>query len=486
MGAVQSVTNRSTLNVILLVLDSVRADHLSVYGYCRKTSPKIDDIAKEGVIFDNAFSAAPWTVPSHASIFTGKYPSHHKCGLKNMRLGRANITLAEILRRNGYHTMAITACPLLRPEYGIGRGFDDFISTSDLSIDQLLRKAPKEVVRILIFGPDKFTFQNNNLIQKLLKKSHSNRKPFFLFVNYFNCHTPYDPPKPFKEKFCGCTHKPRAYITEFILKKVFGRTSEKISNSKIDIQKVRYIASGQGGFSFMAGRLKISAEEWEIVKSWYDGEITYLDYHIGELIKFLKQEDLFDNTLLIITSDHGENFGEHGLASHGYCLYDTVLHIPLIMTCPSVIPKKRRISKLVSTIDILPTVLRILNIRKTQSYIQGVSLYPFQTRKFHSFICAEFEQGHTKMGDQTESGLKCIRSEFWKYIISSKQEEELYNLQNDHFEERNVVDKYPSKAEFLRKEMENIIDISYFGPKKPLTKEENQQMVKRLKALGYV
>lgn len=482
------MTNRPRLNVVLLVLDSVRADHLSAYGYHKNTSPNISDIAKEGVIFENTFSAAPWTVPSHASIFTGKYPSYHKCVLRNLQLGKQNTTLAEILRRNRYRTMAITACPLLRPEYGIGRGFDDFINMGDLSIDKLLRKAPKEVVRTLISGPDKFTFLNNETVKKLLNKNSKSGKPFFLFVNYFNCHAPYNPPKPFKRKFCDRLDESRLYIWELILNRTVG-AREKDSNSKVNKRKIRFLANGSGGYSFMAGRIKVSEEEWRIVRSLYDGEIAYLDYRIGELVNFLRKEELFDETLLIITSDHGENFGEHGFASHGYCLYDTLIRVPLIITCPSLIQSKRRISSLVSTIDIFPTVIRALGLMKTPSDIQGVSLYPFGKQKFHRFVCAEFEKGHTRIGVSMEKGLKCIRTKSHKYIVSSNQEEELYNLQNDPFEKRNLINECPDKARLLRTELERIMDISYFGPEESIymeDKHEQEQLIRRLKQLGYI
>lgn len=490
------LAKKSKTNVVLLVLDSMRFDHLSVYNYNRRTSPNLDWIGKKGAVFENAFSAAPWTIPSHASIFTGKYPSSHKCVWGSMRLGNANATLTEILKMNGYRTIGVSACPLLEPDYGVGKGFDFFLNTGvlDYSTAELIRHSLKpgrmrDVFRRLASGPDQQTSFNNVLIKNLLKKESGKKRPFFLFANYFNCHAPYDPPRPFKEVFSK-PHLTRSdvYIKELILNKIAGRTSERVSNVFVDIHKLRHISSGAGGFDFIRGELEITKEEWEIIRSWYDGEIAYLDFHIGQLVKFLEEEDLFDNTILVITSDHGEIFGEHGLASHAYCLYDVVLHVPLIVTCPSLISEKDRVDDLVSTIDVFPSITHMLHIKDIKPSFQGRSLFPLENQVSRNFICAEFERGHkrqARLRRGNERGLKCIRSKSWKYIFSSDKEEELYNLESDPLEETNLKDKYRSRANSLRKKMSKIIDVLDFGPEADFARDDDRQLLKRLEALGY-
>ena len=487
-------------NIILVVMDTVRADHLSCYSHHQKTTPNIDSVAKHGVLYENAFSVAPWTPPSHASIFTGKYPSYHRTLGKNLHLGRENVTLAEILRRCGYVTMGISACPFLRPEEGFNKGFHEYFDMYKMPTSPsftFAKQSLRAAIRKMIFGPDRYVYQTNDMIKNLLKANRLRKRPFFLFVNYFNCHTPYDPPRPFKKRFCNSYDESALYLIDFILKRIFRKTTEKIHDKDLDIQRILYIAGGKASFSFIAKEFQISKKEWEVVKSWYDGEIAYLDYRIGELINFLCDEGIFDDTFLIITSDHGENLGQHDLPDHTFCLYDSVLHVPLIMTYPSVIPEKRTISNLVSTIDIFPTILTMLDLKNIGDNIQGKSLYPFEEQNIHNFVCAEYGGYLSRLERlenvfvnypkirKIEKGLKSIRTESYKYILSSDQKEELYNVQDDPFEEVNIARGYPDKARFLRKQLENTVDISYFGAKE-FPAEKERQILDRLKALGYV
>ena len=286
---------------------------------------------------------------------------------------------------------------------------------------------------------------------------------------------------------------------EWISNKILGHTGEKICNGGLDIRKLNRIASDDGQYSFMAKELQVSEEEWEVVKSWYDGEISYLDHRMGELINFLDDKGTFDNTLLIITSDHGEYFGEHDLATHQFCLYDSLLHVPLIMVCPDAIPKGRRILNLVSTVDIFPTILDILNIEGYRNNIQGRSLFPFKDQKIHDFICAECGESVTNIPTDWvafqrlrpklkahDKGSKCLRTQSYKYIISSDKKEELYNIEKNPFEEVNIAGEHPEKVEYYRNQLENAVDISFFGPKELPRDKEKEEMVKRLKALGYI
>ena len=495
-------------NVILIVMDTVRADHLSCYGYPRETTPNIDRIARSGVLYENAFSAAPWTPPSHASIFTGKYPSHHKTLGKEVKLDKGNVSLPQILSQRGYRTIGITCCKLLGLGSGFEKGFQEFFepespflsrfksSRRDFKLDRLHLK---DYVRTLIYGPDRGTYQATDAIKRFLKRRHKIRKPFFMFINYFNCHTPYDPPRPFKKRFCNCSDQSRFYTKELLLNRVLGRTTEKISDHNLNVRKLRWVASGEGALFFVMKELSVSQEEWEVVKSWYDGEIAYLDHQIGNLLEFLRDEDMFDNTLLIITSDHGENFGDHGLAVHPLCVYDSLLHVPLIVSYPDLIPEGKRIANLVSTVDIFPTVMDVSNI-KFENGLQGKSLYPFENRKIHDFICAEYgglfmrglggwkgkrPSGFKNKLEVIDKGRKCIRTMNYKYTLTNGKEE-LYNVRDDPSELANIVTEYSKMAKSLRKQLEKTVDISYFGPAEfPQANEKDREMLKRLKALGY-
>jgi len=485
-------------NIILIVMDTVRADHLSCYGHHRRTTPNIDDLARHGVLYENAFTAAPWTPPSHASIFTGKYPSHHRTIGKDVRLKKENTSLAEILSRNGYSTLGVTCCQLLGLESGFERGFEKFIELKPPSLLSFMfdRLYCKDYIRHLIYGPDGNTYRATESVKTHLKRRGKKRQPFFLFINYFNSHTPYDPPRPFKKMFYNGFHEPRIHLKEVLLNKI-QRTGDKISDDEVDIRRLRWIASGGGGFAFAAKKASISEKEWEIVKSWYDGEIAYLDYQFGTLLDFLHDESIFENTLFIITSDHGESFGEHGLAVHPLCLYESVLHVPLIVSHPHLASGGKPISSLVSTIDIFPTITNLLDL-KFDKEIQGRSLYPFEERKIHDYVCAEYGGLHTRgfrgmkswniaskikhILGEVDKGSKCIRTLTHKYILSLEKEE-LYNIKDDPLEERDILNEDRETADSLRGELERTVDTSYYGPEKF---REKQKMLDRLKALGYL
>lgn len=485
-------------NIILIVMDTVRADHLSSYGYHRQTTTNLDRMARHGVLYENAFTAAPWTPPSHASIFTGKYPSHHKTIGKDVRLKKENTPLAEILSRNGYYSIGVTCCQLLGLGSGFEKGFHKFIelkppSLSSFKLDKL---SYKDRIRTLIYGPDEGVYQATESIKSFLKRNYTKKHPFFLFINYFNPHTPYDPPRPFKKRFYRGFDESRFYLTEVLLNKI-QRTAERVSDNDLDIRKLRWIASGGGGFAFAAKKTSVSEKEWEVVKSWYDGEIAYLDYHLGNLVDFLHEKDIFDDTFFIITSDHGENFGEHGLAVHPLCLYDSLLRVPLIMSHPDLTPKGKTVTNLVSTVDIFPTIMDMLDIKFDEN-IQGKSMHPFEDREIHSFICAEYGGLHTRGFKGLESwkiaskikdilgeidrGGKCIRTPTYKYILSL-QKEELYNIRDDPFEQEDISRDSLEIVDSLRRRLEKTVDISYFGPEEF---RERQEMLDRLKALGYI
>lgn len=486
-------------NVILIVMDTVRVDHLSCYGYARQTTPNIDRIARNGVVYENAFTAAPWTPPSHASIFTGKYPSHHKTIGKDVRFKEGSTSLAEVLSGNGYKTMGTVYCEILGLRSGFERGFHEYVEVRPPSVSRALFS--RELVRTLIYGQDKGTYNTTEIAKKFCKRNHMKKEPFFLFINYFNAHTPYDPPRPFKKRFCNDLRQPRFYAEELLLNKITRGTAERIATRDLNIRKLRWIASGGGGFTFAAKQTSISEAEWEVVRSWYDGEIAYLDHMFGDLINYLEKKGILDNTIFIITSDHGENFGEHGLAVHPLCVYDSLLHIPLIISHPKLVPKGRRISSLVSTVDILPTLTEMLGIKFNEP-IQGKSLYPVEDREVHDFICAEYGGLHTRgfQGlkawkidsrvrnalEQVDRGCKCIRTLDYKYILSH-QKEELYNIRNDRLEQVNLVTKHPETVKTLRRQLEKNVDVSYFGPEEfPQADETDKEMIKRLKALGYI
>ncbi len=504
VGAISLPRSRgkSTPNVVLIVMDTARASHLSCYGYHRQTTPNIDMIAERGVLYENAFAAASWTPPSHASIFTGKYPSNHKTIGRNVCLDKGNTTIAKVLAQNGYETLGLTTCQILGPGSGFEEGFKTYMELRESSFSNITRLKAlgfKDTLRKMLYGPDKDTFLATEILKGFAHKMRSEKKPFFVFVNYFACHTPYDPPWPFKKRYCPNFNEPRFYMNEILLRRV-NRNAENISDHDLDIQKLRWLADGGGGLSFAAKEVTVSDKEWDVVKSWYDGEIAYLDYQIGQLISELQELDLFNNTIFIVTADHGENFGDHGFAVHPLCLYDSLLKVPLIISWPDHVTHGMRISNVVSLIDIFPTVVDAANVADLSEGIDGRTLLPFERRDVHEFVCAEYGTLHSRgFGRlqawnirprtrekllQIDKGCKSIRSSTHKYILWSDKEE-LFDIRKDPFEEVDIVKDRPDVAKEMKAQLEKTINVSYYGPEDfPAQKEK--QIVDRLRALGYV
>ncbi len=492
---------RRNPNVVLIVMDTVRADHLSCYGYRRHTTPNIDAVAKQGVVYENAFSAAPWTPPSHASIFTGKYPSNHKTIGRNVCLDKSNNTIAKTLATHGYETLGLTSCQILGPGSGFEDGFKTYIELKESSWSNIARLKAlgfKDTVRKMINGPDKDTFLATEILKRFVGKMHSENRPFFFFVNYFACHTPYDPPWPFKKRYCPGFSESRFYVKEVLLRRV-NRNPEKLSDPRLSIEKLKWLASGGGGFSYAAKEVAVSDREWDVVKSWYDGEIAYLDHQMRPLITTMQELDIFDNTLLIITADHGENFGDHGYAVHPLCLYDSLLRVPLIVSWPNQVDRGTKIPNVVSLIDVFPTVADAANAGFSKD-IDGRSLLPFERRDVHESVCAEYGTLHSKgfeglqawnIGPRTrerlllvDKGCKSIRSSEYKYILWSDKEE-LYDIRKDPSEELDISKDKPDIAKKMRAQLEKTINVSYYGPDDFPAKKE-KQIVDRLRALGYV
>jgi len=466
-------------NVFLAVMDAVRPDHLSCYGYPRKTTPNIDIMAQEAVVFENAFSAASWTAPSHASIFTGMYPSQHGVLGKNLYLNEEIPTIAEIFSSKGYETLGICLNLWVSPKTGLDRGFNRFVS--GIRNGYTARFAPRLSLNWIIFCLETdIRFMAHNwshaanvfqVIKRWILNSQKRNKPFFIFVNYFDAHTPYRPPQPFKKKF------------------------EKVGNYNIDLEKIIDVFNSRHGYPYIAKETEVSEEEWDLLKSWYDGSIAYIDFFLGTLFDYLKDRELYNDTFIVVTSDHGENFGEHQLANHVFCLYDTLLHVPLIIRHPELTSGGKRISSIVSTVDIFPTLLGILKM-KSNSKVSGVNFIPFENKNYHKYVFAEngppvadilalkrlSPNVEPSICSKYDKNLKCIRSDDFKYIIASDEKEELYNLEKDPDENKNIIAEFPEKA----KELKSILTAKLEArPIKKRIPTFDDEMKKRLQELGY-
>lgn len=248
---------RKVRNVVVISIDTCRADYLSCYGFKRRTTPNIDALAREGVLFKSALSPVSMTLPAHSSMMTGTYPPTHGVHLNNgERLDDSNITLAEILKAAGYHTAAFISGFTLDSRFGMNQGFDTYECNFSKKVEGHLSERTGEEV-------------NQSALPWLGEHSTT---PFFLFLHYFDAHAPYEPRLPYSVDYAD---------------------------------------------------------------DLYSGEIAYVDFCIGQVVDRLRALGLYDNTLLIITSDHGESLGDHGEETHTYFAYNSTLHVPLVVHMPS-------------------------------------------------------------------------------------------------------------------------------------------------------
>jgi arylsulfatase A-like enzyme len=311
-------------NVLLLILDTVRADDMGLYGYARNTSPEIERVAATGVTFDHAIVSAPWTLPSHASMFTGLAP--HKLSTDFDRpLDGVPPTLAEVLRRRGYTTGGFVANPTYAARAtGLNRGFATY-RDHEITINALIDNAfwPRRAVLAIrdALGRRGRLVRRTaaEVNREVLDWMPADGRPFFAFLNYFDAHEPYETHPPFDRLFSK--HPPKYWLL----------TGWQRNKSRADLQEIR---------------------------NAYDSNIAYIDHHIGELLRALDRRGLLKNTIVVITSDHGEQFGEHGgIMSHANSLYLPLLHVPLVISYPPRLPVARRIAQPVSLQNIAATVL---------------------------------------------------------------------------------------------------------------------------------
>jgi len=418
-------------NIILITLDTTRADRLGCYGYRRQTSPNIDKLAEESVLYTRAIAPSSWTLPSHASLFTGKFTSSHGArydpdgpllltnairGPKSWDAYRARglaqneVTLAEVLKETGYTTAAVVGGPWMKRVFGLNKGFDYY---NDSQISTVNGRLANQVTASAL---------------NWLKRTRE--KEFFLFLNYFDPHGPYNPPEGFALRFLP-----------------------KNTN--------------------FAGRKPILAE----TNALYDAEILYMDHYIGQLLQKLRAENLYDNSLIIVTSDHGELFGEHGKFGHGNYLYQEELHVPLFIKYPTgeVLPKRTDLR--LQLTDILPMICERVGITIPEN-IQGTS--PSQIK--HPIIAETYPLPHfTKDG----SWQSIFEGDF-KFIRNSKDQHMLFNLKNDPEENVNIIGQDSKRTERMMTQLKQYLaKLPKPGPAVPAG-EPDDQTKEALKSLGYV
>jgi arylsulfatase A-like enzyme len=313
-------------NVVLIVFDTARADRFAWSDGGRDVAPRLAALARDATVYTEAWSPAPWTVPAHASLFTGRYPSAHRTDCGGLRLPDGEITLAEILRDAGYRTAGYTANPWLGNNYNFQQGFDTWGETWREVRDG---------------DPDTGATLNNERVARFLDwwrdDPLARRQPFFLFVNYFEAHLPYRPPEPERARRL----RPGADPERVVRLARLGHPDE---------------------MRFILGLSALTPEDLGILGDLYDGEIAYVDRRVGEVVDLLRGAGVLDRTVLAIVADHGENLGEHGLLDHKMSVHATLLRVPLLLRYPPRVAAGARIAVPVQTHDLFPTILGLVGV----------------------------------------------------------------------------------------------------------------------------
>ena len=421
-----SRTKLSQTNIIMIVLDAARSDHFGCYGYHRPTTPHIDHLAQEGVVFKNSFAVAPFTIASTTSLFTSLYPYTHRVTRWQKKIPENLTTMAEILRQYGYDTYA-SGFIMRWANRGFKESFDLFINTRE-SLESSL-----------------YAF---------LKKKFADKKaktPVFIYIHLRPPHADYDPPEEFDK---WSDEEKRIRYAE-------------LTRSPVLIEMDR-------------GIKPISQEVLQFLIDKYDGNLLWGDWLVNLILEGFKKFGLFENSLIILSSDHGEAFLEHGKLLHNSTVYNEMIKVPLIMKFPSYIkPKNRLINAYVENIDIMPTVLNLLKIEPLNRTIQGKSLLPVifgNAKQVKPYLFAR----------AFWDGVYSICDSQYKYIQMFKRGE-LYHLESDPGEKLDLASSkpilfgyYKSLASFYRREMIRA------QIEKPAEAKLDEETKRKLRSLGYL
>jgi arylsulfatase A-like enzyme len=400
-GCTRNPIGTPPINVLIVTLDTTRADRLSAYGFQSASMPAIDRLAREGILFQQATTVAPLTLPAHSSLLTGLYPRHH--GVRDNAdppLEPAHRTLAEILRGRGFRTAAFVAASVLASNRGLSRGFDVYRDTtsSDAGALPRVRRPGNEVVDEALTWLD----------------GHEG-SPFFVWVHLYDAHAPYPTPEPYRTQYAADP---------------------------------------------------------------YEGSLAFVDSQVDRVTRWLESHHQLSRTLVIVAGDHGESLGDHEELEHGIFLYESVLHVPLIMRVPGVAP--RRFVAITSLVDVMPTVLGMLRLPGSQ--VDGLDLNPAirGAREPADRLVYSESLYPERFG---WSALRAARDGRFKFIDAPRPE--LYDLETDPFEERNLYATRSATATALARRLEGFNGAERRSASDRMDRVPADVRA-RLKALGYL
>jgi len=423
-------------NVVLIVVDTLRADHLSFGGYSRPTSPNLDRLAQESVVFRKAYAAAPWTTPSVGSLFTSQYPSALGNFDQPRPISDRFPTLAEVLKDEGYRTHGIISVSMLTRQLGFGRGFESYdesacVERSEISSPQVTDLA----IRFL--------------------RDHRNER-FFLFVHYFDPHYNY------------ILHPEFDFAPEY----------DGPLESGVPIQRL------------WEDRFRFTPGDVDFLRALYDSEIRFTDHHVGRLLDEIDSLGLFDDSLVVVTADHGEEFMERGWIGHTRTLHRELLHVPLIFRLPDGRPGV--VNDPVGLVDVMPTILEHAGLPAPDG-IEGVALplrEPFRTEPRPVFAETSNPQVH-QPGRVTPIDLKSMQIGDTKLIYDAIEKRvALFDLAADPTESTDLAPEHGDRSERLRAVLQTWAGrtVGKRAGKPGATVQEllSEEQLEELRALGYL
>jgi arylsulfatase A-like enzyme len=413
--------------VVIVSIDTLRRDHASLYEYHRKTTPGLEDLGSEAVVFDDAVSPSSWTLPAHASLFTSLYPSFHGAVTLHKGLSNELTGLPRLLDEQGFFTQAIVTHLYLSEQYGFGTGFDRLLYMPETRAEQVTDRA----IGVL--------------------RSRGDRD-LFLFLHYYDPHWHYDPPSPYDRTF-----------------------------------DPDYSGSTSGiWWDFKEHTLEsMNPRDLQHILALYDGEILYTDHHLERFFQEMKRLEMFDEALIVVTSDHGEEFLDHGGWEHQKTLYEEQLRVPLIVKFPRGEGRGRRVSAQVSLLDIAPTIVEYLGLSSPPSF-QGRNLLPIEEIG-NDIVWSETEHtldGSHKLSMRRGSG----REKLIFSLLGRKREDsivELYDLPNDPVERTDLAATTPDTVNENWTRLVEFLDtaIEWEGSSVPV--ELTPEQLDKLRLLGY-
>jgi arylsulfatase A-like enzyme len=462
----------SAPNVLLIIEDALRADHLSTYGYGRNTSPNLTRLAAQGVLFENAVAPSSWTLPSHASILTARYPTEHHAGEDDWRLDARYPTLGEAFQKNGYRTAAFSGNFLLFCRHvGFGRGFQHFEDGSfveRLIETNLGRRVHNRLAAMHMIDDVPGRQDAHDISKNALRWIGSDSQPFFVTINFFDAHEPFMPPRHYFQRYSSARRPLNQYA--------------------------------------WPPDIKLPPQQLQQLIDAYDGSISYVDDQLGWFLSELDRRGILKNTIVVFTSDHGEEFQEHGYNFHGHSLYWPVIHSPLVIDGPG-IGQHFQIAAPVELRSLPATLLDLAGIK--DSDFPGPSLTklwrdPKAQQQWPYAVSELAHMGESGLFPSYYGAMKSVVTPDWHYIEGGKLGDELYKCCGNESQNvaQNAVDRELVQSFHRAAEQEGPVTperlelAAKFGGKQRIASDppakrradakQREHMNEQLRALGYV